>query len=103
MPDPPTLVVIEEIMESPVDSGVPASKKGQAIPIVEGFPPLIISLPGITEPSPKFVQKGTLVVHAIQGFDPLNLPKPIHGIFRAHGPKALKAALPNLIIIRSTM
>ena len=47
MPDPLTLVVIKEIMESPMDSGVPVPKKGQVIPIIEGFAPLIISLPGI--------------------------------------------------------
>ena len=96
MLDPLSSVVIEEIMESLVDSGVPAPKKGQAIPIVEGFAPLIISLPRIVEPSPEFVQKGTPVVRAIQGSDPLNLPKPIQGIFGAPGPKALEAALPSL-------
>ena len=36
IPALPTLVVIKEIVESPVDSGVPAPKKGQAIPVVEG-------------------------------------------------------------------
>ena len=55
MPNPPTSVVIEEIIESFVDSGVSALKNGQAIPIVEGFSPLIITLLGITEPSLEFV------------------------------------------------
>ena len=55
MPDPLTSIVIEEIMELAMDSGVLAPKKGQAIPIFEGFVPLIISLPGITEPSLEFV------------------------------------------------
>ena len=52
---PPTSVVIEEIIESPVASGVLAPKKGQAIPTVEDFAPLILSLPGITKPSSGFV------------------------------------------------
>ena len=52
---PPTSVVNEEIIESPMDLGVPGLKKGQAIPAIEGFAPLILSLPGIAKPSPGFI------------------------------------------------
>ena len=52
---PPTSVVIEEIIESPMDLGVPGLKKGQAIPAIEGFAPLILSLPGVAKPSPGFI------------------------------------------------
>ena len=43
-PAPPTSVIIEEITESPVDLGVPAQKKGQAMPATEGFTPLVLAL-----------------------------------------------------------
>ena len=92
---PPTSVIIEEIIESPVDSRAPALKKGQAMPAIEGFTPLVLALPAIAKPSSRFIQKGSPVVPAIQGFDPLVLPRPIQGISRAPGPKALKATLPN--------
>ena len=46
---PPTSVVIEEIKEFPVDSGVLALKKEQTMPAIEGFAPLILSLPGIVK------------------------------------------------------
>jgi len=55
MPAPPTSIVIEEIIESPMDLGVPSLKKGQAIPAIKGFAPLILSLPRIAEPSPGFI------------------------------------------------
>lgn len=55
MLDPLTSIVIEEIIESPMNSGVPTLKKEQTLPAIKGFAPLIISLPGITEPSPGFV------------------------------------------------
>ena len=71
---PPTTVIIEEIVESSTDLGVLAPKKGQAIPAIKGFDPLILSLLKIIEPSLGFVQKGILVVPTIRGFDPLVLP-----------------------------
>ena len=95
---PLTSVVIEEIIESPMDSRALAPKKEQTMPAIEGFSPLILSLLGITKPSLGFVQKGTLVVPAIQGFNTL-VPKPFQGIFKAFGPKALEATLPSLVII----
>ena len=64
MPAPPTSVIIEEIIESPVDSGVPSPKKEQTPSTIKGFAPLILSLIGIVKPSPGFVQKGTLVIPA---------------------------------------
>ena len=51
----PTLVIIEEIIESLEVSGLLAPKKGQTIPAIEGFAPLILSLPGISKSSPRFV------------------------------------------------
>ena len=99
---PLTSVVIEEIIEAPMVSRALAPKKEQTMPAIEGFSPLILSLLGITEPSLGFVQKGTLVVPAIQGFDTL-VPKPFQGIFKAFGPKALEAALPSPGIISQKM
>ena len=99
MPAPPTSVVIEDIIESPVDSGVPAPKKEQAMPAIKGFSHLILSLLGITESSPKFFQKGNPIVPTIWCFDPLVLPMPIEGISEAPSPKALEAALPCLVFI----
>ena len=52
---PPTSVIIEEIIELPVDLGVPALEKKQTLLAIEGFAPLILSLLGIIEPSPRFV------------------------------------------------
>ena len=71
-----------KIIESPMDSEALALKKGQAMLTIEGFIPLVLALPTVIEPSPWFIQKGTLVVLTIQGFDPLILPKPIQGISR---------------------
>ena len=50
-----TSVVIEEVIESPMDSRVLALEKEQTMLAIEGFAPLILSLLGITEPSPGFV------------------------------------------------
>ena len=103
MPTPPTLVVIEEIIESPVDLGVPALKKEQNLPTIEGFAPLILSLPRIINPSPGVVQKGTLCCPYHSRFDPLVLPKPIQRISRVPSPKSLEAALPSPIAIGPKM
>ena len=59
---PPTSVVIEEIIESPVDLRLPALKKEQTI---DGFAPLILSLLGTAKSSLEFVQKGTPAVPVI--------------------------------------
>ena len=50
-----TSIVIEEIIESPMDSRVPALKKGQAMLAVEGFTPLVLPVPVIAKPSPGFI------------------------------------------------
>ena len=55
MPALSTSVVIEEVIESPLDSIVLAPKKEQTMPAIEGFAPLILSLLGIAKPSPRFV------------------------------------------------
>ena len=100
---PLTSIVIEEIIKSPMDSKVPAPKKGQAIPAIKGFTPCISSLLGIVEPSLGFVQKGTFIVPAIRGFDHLILPKSIEGIFWTPSRKALEATLPSPNIINLRM
>ena len=69
------------------------------MPTVEGFAPLILALPTIAEPSPRYIQKGTHVVPPIPGLDPLILPRYIQGIFRALGPEALEAILPSPVFI----
>ena len=96
---PPTSVVIEKIIESFVHLGVPALKKEQTMLAIEGFAPLILSLPGIAEPSPEFFWKGTPIVPAIRRFDPLVLLKSIQGIYGAPSPKTLEVALPSQVII----
>ena len=98
-PAPPTLVIIKEIIESPMDLGVPASKKGQILSTIEGFTSLVLTLTAIIESSLGFIQKGTPIVLTIRGFDPLVLPRSIQGISRALGLKALEASLPGLVII----
>ena len=50
-PTPLTSVFIEEITESLMDLRAPAPKKGQTTPAVEGFAPLVLALPAITESS----------------------------------------------------
>ena len=52
---PLTSVVIKEIIESPMDLRALTPKKEQTMPAIEGFAPLILSFPRITEPSPRFV------------------------------------------------
>ena len=52
---PLTSIVLEEIIELLVDSGMPAPKKGQAILAIEGFAPLILSLLGIVDTSLGFL------------------------------------------------
>ena len=92
-PTPPTSVIIEEIIESTVDSGASAPKKGQAMSAIEGFPPLVLVLLAIIESSQSSIQKGTFIVPVIQGFDPLVLPRLISGISRVPGLKSLEATL----------
>ena len=89
MPTPLTSVVIEEIIELPVDFGVPVLKKEQTLPTIEAFAPLILSLLEIAKLAPGFVQKETRIIPPIWGFYPLVLSKPIQGISRALGPEAL--------------
>ena len=73
------------------------------MPAIKGFTPQVLALPAVVEPFLGFIQKGTHVLPTIQGFDPIIRPKPIQGISRATSPKALEAALPNLVIINSKM
>ena len=64
-PAPLTSIVIEETTESHMDLGAPASKKGQAMPAIEGFTPLVLALPPVEKPSLGFIQKGILIVPTI--------------------------------------
>lgn len=52
---PSTSVIIEEIIESPMDSRALVLKKGQATPTIESFPSLVLTLPTIAESSPASV------------------------------------------------
>ena len=54
-PTPLTLVIIEEIIESLMDSRAPTPKSGQAMPAIEGFTPLVLTLPAVAKPSPGFI------------------------------------------------
>ena len=96
---PSSSIVIEEIIKSPVDSGSTNSGKGQALPAIGGFVPLVLALSTVTGPASPSVQEGTAIVPTIQGFDPLILPKPSIGISGVSGSKAIKAILPSLVVI----
>ena len=50
-PAPLTSVFIKEIVESPVDLRASLSKKGQTTPVIEGFAPLVLTLPAIAKSS----------------------------------------------------
>ena len=90
---PPSLVVIEEIIESLMDPGSSDSRKRQASLTIRGLIPLVLALPTIAKP--------TLppIVPAIQGFDPLILQKTALGISRVSGLKAPEAILPTAVVI----
>ena len=45
---PSSLVVIEEIVESPAGLRSSDSRKGQVLPAIKGFTPLVLALPTIT-------------------------------------------------------
>ena len=100
-PAPPSLVVIEEIVETPTDSGSSDLGKGKVLPAIEGFTPLVLALPAVIGPAFSSVHEGTAIVPAIRGFDPLIFPKPASGISRVSNLKALKAILPSLVVINS--
>ena len=55
MPTTPISIVIEEIIEPPMDLGIPTPKKRQTIPAIQWFAHLILSLPGIIKSSLGFV------------------------------------------------
>ncbi|KAK9988704.1 hypothetical protein SO802_028943 [Lithocarpus litseifolius] len=96
---PPSSVVIEEIIESPVDSESSNLGKGQALPVIEGFTLLVLTLLAIVGPASSSVQEGIASVPAVRGFDPLILPRPTLGIFGVSGSKALEAILPSPVVI----
>ena len=79
------------------------SGKGQALPAIGGFTPLVLALPAITGPASSSIQKGTVIFLAIQGFKPLILPKPASGISGVPGLKAFEAILLSPVVINSRM
>ena len=93
---PPSSVVTKEIIESPADSGLSDSRKGQAPPSIEGFTSLVLALPAVAGLASSSVYEGNAIVPSIQGFDPLILLKLASGISRVSGSKALKTILPSL-------
>ena len=48
---PPSSVVIEEIVESPMDSRSSDLEKRQTLPAIEGFTPLVSALPAVIRPA----------------------------------------------------
>ena len=96
---PPSSIVIEDIIESPMDPRSSDSGKGQALPTIEGFAPLVLALLAIIGPTSSPIQEGTAIVPDIQVFDPLILPKPALGISGVSDSKALEAILPTSMVI----
>jgi len=62
---PSSSVVIEEILESPMDLGSSDSEKRQTPPTIKGFTPLVSALLTVTGPTSSSVQEGTAIVPAI--------------------------------------
>ena len=52
---PPSSIVIEEIVESPTDQRSSDLGKGQALPAIEGFTPLVLRLPVVARLAPSLV------------------------------------------------
>ena len=100
---PSSSVVIKEIIESLTDSGSSNSRKGQTLPTIEGFTPLVLALPAVTGPTSSSIQEGTAIAPAIRGFDPFILPKPASGISGVFGSKALEAILLRPMVISPNM
>ena len=96
---PLSSVVIEENIESPVDSGSSDLGKGQAPPAIEGFTSLVLALPAVVGPASSPVREGTTIVPTIRGFDPLILLRPTSGISRVSDSKAFEAILPSPVVI----
>ena len=59
---PPSSVVIEELIKSPTDLGSLDSGKGQTLPTIKGFTPLVLALLAIAGPASTSVQEGTAIV-----------------------------------------
>ena len=95
---PPSLVVIEEIVETPTDPRSSGSRKGQALSAIGGFIPLVLALLAVTGLVSSSVQEGTAIVLAIRGFDSLILPKPASRISGVSSKKALEAILPSPVV-----
>ncbi|KAL0008549.1 hypothetical protein SO802_010051 [Lithocarpus litseifolius] len=96
---PSLTIVIEEIVEMPVNPGSSDSGKGQVPPAIGRFVPLVLALPAVIALASSPIREGTAIVPAIRGFDPFIMPKPALGISRVSGSKALKAILPGLVVI----
>ena len=99
----PSSVVMEEIIELSVDLGSSNFGKGQAPPAIKGFTPLNLALPVVIELASSSVQEGTAIIPAIQGFDPLILPKSTSRISKVSSSKTLEAILPSPVVINLKM
>ena len=77
---PSSSVIIEEIVETPVDPRSSDSGKRQVPPAIGGFAPLVLTLTAITRPTSPSIQEGAPIVPTIRGSNPLILPKPALGI-----------------------
>ena len=82
-----------------MDSGSSDPGKGQALPTIEGFIPLVLALLIIARPASSLVQEGTAIVPAIHSFDPFISPKPASGVTGVACLKALEAILPTVVVI----
>ncbi|KAL0008493.1 hypothetical protein SO802_009995 [Lithocarpus litseifolius] len=54
-----------------MDLGSSDSRKVQAPPAIEGFPPLVLALPAVAEPASSLRQEGTAIVLTIRGLSGL--------------------------------
>ena len=100
---PLALVVIEEITESSMDLGASTPKKGQVMPAIEGFNPLVLALPAVAKPSPRFIQKGIPVIPHHSRFRSSNPAKVYPRNLWGSSPKALEVTQPSPIIINPKM
>ena len=64
-PTPPSSVVIEEIVETPVSPRSSDLGKRQVPLAIKGFTPLILTLPAVARPAISSVQEGTAIVPTI--------------------------------------
>ena len=96
-------VVIEEIVETPVNPRSSDSGKGEVLSTIRGFTPLVLALPVVTRLTSLLIQEGAAIALAIRGFDHLILPKFASRVSGVSGSKALEAILPSPMVINLKM